>query len=499
MIGGMQVHEYLQHDALGLAELVRRAEVHPNELLDAATARADAVNGPLNVVVRRYDDRARQRVQQGFDPSRQPFSGVPFLIKDLFQEWQGVPCSWGNRARLHKPAPLTNDVVRRWTDAGLVIFGATNTPEFGAKNVTESLALGPARNPWNTSRTPGGSSGGSGAAVAAGIVPVAGASDGGGSIRIPAACNGVFGLKAGRGRISMGPMAAEGFFGAAVHGVVSRSVRDTAAMLDLLQGPEPHAPYWMAPPEQPYLQAMARPPKPLRIGFTTDSPTGTPVDPQAVAATQDAAKLLADLGHHVEPVKLPFDGRQLASDFLLSWFATQAMLIDELGRLEGLKPRDFEPDTQVMAAVGRTVSAPELLSCLERWHQHTLALTAFHAQYDLWLSPTISAPPLPIGALDTPPALHLLNKLASGLGLFGLIRKTSLFEDIVMKNLGWTPYTQLANLTGRPAMSVPLYWTPEGLPLGVQFVGPVNGEVMLLQLAAQLEQARPWFDKRPPL
>jgi amidase len=175
------------------------------------------------------------------------------------------------------------------------------------------------------------------------------------------------------------------------------------------------------------------------------------------------------------------------------------MLIDELCRTEGLSRSDFEPDTRVMAAMGHTISAPELLACLERWHQHTLALTRFHAQYDLWLSPTVSAPPLPIGALDTPAVLHMLNKLVSSLGLFGLIRKTSLFEDIVMKNLGWTPYTQLANLTGRPAMSVPLYWTPQGLPLGVQFVGPVNSEVLLLQLAGQLEQARPWFDRRPSL
>lgn len=494
----MQFDEYTRYDALGLADLVRRGEVSPAELLNVATARADATHGQLNAIVRRYDDLARQRVQQGFEPD-QPFAGVPFLIKDLFQEWEGVPCSWGNAAHARRPAPLTNDAVRRWTAAGLVIFGATNTPEFGAKNVTEPRAFGPTRNPWDTSRTPGGSSGGSGAAVAAGIVPVAGASDGGGSIRIPAAANGLFGLKVGRGRISIGPLAAEGLFGAAVQGVLSRSVRDSAAMLDVLQGPEPHAPYWMPPPEQSYLSGLSQAPRPLRIGFTTDSPTGTGVDKQAVAAVQDATQLLSALGHRVEQVKLPFDGKQLAADFLLTWFCAQAMLIDELGRQEGLKPSDFEPDTQVMAAMGRTVSGPELCSCLERWHLHTLDLARFHAQFDLWLSPTLSAPPLPVGALTTPPALHAVNKMLSGLGLFSLIRKTSFFQDIVLKNLGWTPYTQLANLTGRPAMSVPLYWTPDGLPLGVQFVGPLNSEALLLQLAAQLEQARPWFDKRPNL
>lgn len=494
----MQYHEYQQYDALGLAEQVRLGQISPAELLELAAQRADTTHPQINAIVRRYDARARQRAQAPL-PNGAPFAGVPFLLKDLFQEWQGEPCSWGNAAHARHKAPVTADVVRRWEDAGLLIFGATNTPEFGAKNVTEPRAHGPARNPWHTGRTPGGSSGGAGAAVAAGIVPMAAASDGGGSIRIPAACNGIFGLKAGRGRISMGPLAAEGFFGAAVQGVLSRSVRDTAAMLDVLQGPEPHAPYWMPPPANAYLSDLNTPPKPLRIGFSTTSPTGTPVDAQAVAAVEDAARLLENLGHHVEPVEPPGDGRQQAQDFLLAWFATQATLIDELARQYGMRPADFEPDTRVMAAVGRTVSAPELLACLERWHLHTLALTQLHARYDLWLSPTLSAPPIEIGALATPPALHLANELLSRLGLFRLVRQTRFFQDTVMKNLAWTPFTQLANITGRPAMSVPLYWTPDGLPLGVQFVGPLDSERLLLRLAAQLEQARPWFGRRPPL
>ncbi len=495
----MQYTDYIEHDALSLAKLVQKGDLLPEELLNMATSRADEVNGRINAVVRRYDDRARQRLKQGFDPKTQPFAGVPFLLKDLFQEWQGVPCSWGVAKRMHQPADFTSDAVKRWEASGLVIFGATNVPEFGAKNVTEPSAFGPTRNPWDTGRTAGGSSGGSAAAVAAGIVPVAAASDGGGSIRIPASATGLFGFKAGRGRVSIGPLAAEGLFGAAVQGVVSRSVRDSAAMLDILQGPEPHAPYWMPPPTESYLSAMQRPPRPLRIGFTTDAPTGTPVDKQAVAAVEDAARLLTSLGHHVEAVPLPFDGPQLSSDFLLAWFAAQAALVDGLGRLEGLKRSDFEADTQVMAAMGHTVTAPELMTCLDRWHHHTLALSRFHAEFDLWLSPTVSAPPLPIGALDTPPALHLANKVLSALGLFGVVRKLPHFDKVALKNLAWTPYTQLANLTGRPAMSVPLYWTPEGLPLGVQFVGPVNAEALLLQLAAQLEEARPWFHRRAPL
>lgn len=494
----MKFSEYSQHDALGLAALIRNGDVSATEVLSAAMARADQTHSQLNAVVRRYDDKARARAAQPFRPD-QPFAGVPFLLKDLFQEWQGEPCSWGNAKLAQHKAPFTSDIVRRWEDAGVVIFGATNTPEFGAKNMTEPVAFGPCRNPWDTSRTPGGSSGGAASSVAAGVVPVAGASDGGGSIRIPAACNGLFGLKAGRGRISMGPLAAEGFFGAAVSGVISRSVRDSAAMMDVMQGPEAHGPYWMPAPEASYLSQIHYAPKRLRIGFCSESPTGTPVDPQAVAAMEDAAKLCASLGHHVEAVPLPFDGKQLSADFLMGWFCTLAMLINELQRTHGLQRTDFEPDVQVMAAVGRSVSAPEMLSCLERWNTHTLAMARFHSQFDVWLSPTISAPPLTVGTLKTPPMLHLVNKVLAGVGLFGVVRKTSTFEETVLKNLAWTPYTQMANLTGRPAMSVPLYWTPDGLPLGVQFVGGLNSEAMLLQLARELEIARPWFDKRPPI
>jgi amidase len=322
------------------------------------------------------------------------------------------------------PAPEDADVVRRWREAGLVIFGKTNTPEFGAKNVTEPLAWGPARNPWDPSRTTGGSSGGSAAAVAAGIVPVAGANDGGGSIRIPAAACGLFGLKAGRGRISMGPLMGEALNGAAVQGVVSHSVRDTAAMLDVLQGPEPHAPYHMPAPELPYLQCLQRPPGRLRIGYSTVSPIGTPVDPQAIAAVADAAVLLTDLGHHVEPCDTPFNGVQLAEDFLLAWFCAQAFIVDHIQRTYGASQRDFEADTRLMAAVGRRTSALRLLQCEARWHEHNLALSAFHARYDLWLSPTLAAPPPPIGSLATHPALTLVSDVAARVGLAGWLSET---------------------------------------------------------------------------
>ena len=493
----MRFDDYVRHDAVGLAQLVRQGEVHPDELLTAALSRADECQS-LNAIVRRMDDMARAAAQVP-PPSDAPFAGVPFLAKDLFQDIGGLPSSCGNQALRQVPAAEDSDVVKRWKRAGLVIFGKTNTPEFGARNVTEPQAWGPARNPWDSSRTPGGSSGGSAAAVAAGIVPMAGANDGGGSIRIPASACGLFGLKPGRGRISMGPLMAEGLNGIAVQGIVSRSVRDSATMMDVLQGPEPHAPYFMPAPTTPYAEQIHTPPGPLRIGFTTASPIGTPVDAEAVRAVEHAARLLTQLGHHVEEVASPVNGVQLAEDFLLAWFCAQALIIDTVKAQTGASDDQFEPDSLLMAAVGRSISAVELLACEARWNTHIHDVARFHAHHDLWLTPTVAAPPVTIGSMDTPWALAQLSDVARRMGLAGVMRHTSSFKNTVLQNLGWTPYTQLANLTGRPAMSVPLYWTSQNLPLGVQFVAPLDGEGLLLRLAAQLEQAQPWFERRPAL
>lgn len=488
--------EYVRHDGLGLAELVRRGELHQQELLEAAIQRADQVNPKLNAIVQRFDERARQMAMRPITAETR-FPGVPFLVKALFQDIAGLPSSYGSRSLGNAPSPESADVSKRWEAAGLLIFGMTNTPEFGIKNITEPLAHGPARNPWDLTRSTGGSSGGSAAAVAAGIVPIAGANDGGGSIRIPAAACGLVGLKAGRGRIPMGPYVGEGLNGSAVQGVVSRSVRDSAAMLDVLQGPEPHAPYYMAPPERSYLGAIQQAPRRLKIGFSTRSPIGTPVHADAVSAVLDAAKLLDSLGHHVEEASPVIDGVQLAEDFLIPWFCFIAATVDDIRRKTGAARRDFEPDTLAIADVGRSVSAVELLQIQGRWQTHVAALARFHSHYDLWLSPVLSEPPLPIGHLATPPLLHLANKVVGMFGLSGALRKTSVFQESILKNLAWTPFTQLANISGRPAISVPLYWNSQGLPMGVQFLAGLNGEALLLQLAAQLEQARPWFDKRP--
>ncbi|HZW21396.1 amidase [Noviherbaspirillum sp.] len=490
--------EYVRYDGLGLAELVRRGEVQQRELLDVAIRRADEANPKLNAIVRRCDERARERAAQPA-ASQARFSGVPFLVKSLFQEIAGLPSCGGSRALGKAPAQASADVTRRWEAEGLLIFGMTNTPEFGAKNVTEPLAHGPTRNPWDLARTTGGSSGGSAAAVAAGIVPVAGGNDGGGSIRIPAAACGLLGLKPGRGRISMGPAVGEALNGCAVQGVLSRSVRDSAAMLDVLQGPEPHAPYPMPHPARSYLDAIRAPLRRLKIGFSTASPIGMPVHPDAVDAVHDAARLLESLGHHVEEGGPGIDGNQLAQDFLIPWFCFVAATVDEIRRNNGAVRRDFEPDTLAMADAGRSVSASELLQIQGRWQTYVTALARFHAQYDLWLSPVLSEPALPIGHMKTPQYLHLANDIVSRVGLAGALRKTATFQTNILKNLAWTPFTQLANITGRPAVSVPLYWNRQGLPLGVQFLAPLDGEALLLQLAAELEQARPWFDKRPQI
>jgi len=488
--------EYRRHDAVGLAALVAKGEVSASELLETAIARTEEVEPRIRALVRPMYEIARARAA---GPLSGPFAGVPFLIKDLGQHYAGLPTGAGSRSLASYPRPVHATVVRRWLDAGLVPFGKTNTPEFGAKAITEPDANGPSRNPWDTGRTPGGSSGGSAAAVAAGVVPVAGASDGGGSIRIPAACCGLFGLKPGRGLLPDGPDVAERLHGAAVNGVVSRTVRDTAAMLDVLAGPDPGGPYPAARPAEPFADQARRDPGGLRIGFSTASPLGTPVDPQAVAAVEDAAGLLEAAGHTVEAASSGVDERQLAKDFLTMWFAAVAAQVSETRALTGCGPEAFELDTQVMAAVGRATSAPTYIAAHGRWNDHTRRLAAFHERYDLLLTPTLARPPVRIGELAAPEAIQRASRVLLRAHAAGLLARTNVLDTLIDQNLSPVPYTQLANITGRPAMSVPLYRTPDGLPLGVQFVGPLGGEGRLLALATQLEAARPWADREPPL
>lgn len=489
----MRFDEYRGYDATGLAKLVADKQIRATELLSLARERAAAVNPRINAIVRDVPAAAP-------DTLTGPFAGVPFLIKDLAQDYAGLPTSNGSRSLRAVPAAEHATIVARWIDAGLVIFGKTNLPEFGAKGISEPELWGPARNPWDLGRTPGGSSGGSAAAVAAGIVPCAGANDGGGSIRIPAACCGLVGLKPGRGLTPMGPANGEAMHGSAVQGVVSRTVRDTAAMLDVIAGGEPFGPYSPAPAESAYASVVGQDPGTLRIGVRVPSAITPTPDREAYAAVEQAVRTLTELGHHVEELpQPPFDDAELARDFLLTWFVYLAWEVAEAKRLSGAGDDAFERDTLIMAALGRATSSVDYVDAVQRRHEHTRRLSTFFETYDLLLTPTLATPPPRIGEFDMPATVQRAADVLLKTRTAKLLRYTNIVDDMVDKNLGWVPYTQLANLTGRPAISLPLHWTADGLPLGVQFVAPLDGETLLLKLAGQLEAALPWADRVAPL
>lgn len=490
--------EYAHYDATGLAELVARREVSAEEVLEAAIAHAEARASQLNAIVWPMVDIARRRAAT--HPGG-PFAGVPFLVKDLLQQYAGMPDAQGNKAlkQARIPAPAHAEITRRWLEAGVVIFGRTNTPEFGAKGIIEPEAWGAAHNPWDLGRSTGGSSGGSAAAVAAGIVPMAGANDGGGSIRIPAAYCGLFGLKPGRGRTPWGPSFQASMHGAAINHVLSRSVRDSARMLDVTCGPERGGWFDIAPLARPCAQELERDPGPLRIGFSARSPLGTEVGPTAVAAVENAAKLLESLGHRVEPVEPQHYDPQLGRDFLTLWFANIASTVDAVKRQTQCGNAGFELDTLAMAAFGRALRAQEYVDAYLRWNDYRTALAGFHERYDFFMTPTVAFPAPRIGEIATPAWQRGLLRAVLATHTTRAVIRLGVVERMAQENLKWVPFTQLANLTGVPAMSVPLHWTQDDLPLGVQFVARSGGEGALFALAAQLERAQPWDDRRPKL
>jgi amidase len=491
----MKFSEYLACDAFALAGHVAAGDVTAPQLLDLAIGQHQRVHGKVNAICRLMEAQARAQI-----PSPGPFAGVPFLIKDGGQDYAGLPTSYGSRAMQHIVPAQHSATVQRYLDAGLVIFGKTNLPEFALKGVTDPVAFGPTSNPWNLAHTPGGSSGGAAAAVASGIVPMAAGNDGGGSIRIPAACCGLFGLRPSRGRVSAGPAVGEVWFGASSEGVISRSVRDSAVALDVLQGPEPGDPFVIAPPAGRYAELMLGDPGRLRIGFTARSPIGTEVHPEAVAAVRNAAQLLQRLGHDVEEAEPEIDGGALASSYLHIYFGQVPAAI-ERARAAGADPTQFELMTRMLMTIGKSTSAARLTQQLGQWNSFARALGQFHQRYDLLLTPTLACPPVRHGATDAPAAQQAVLGFLQRTGLLGLIARAGLLDGLVdrmaRESLQHVPFTQLANLTGTPAMSVPLHWTADGLPLGVQFVGRFGSEDELLQLAHQLEQAQPWFDRLP--
>ncbi|MFT3924136.1 MAG: amidase [Myxococcales bacterium] len=489
--------EYAALDAVAMAALVAAGKVSASELLEAAIARAELVNPRLNAIVIPMHAIARERAA---GPLAGSFAGVPFLLKDLYQDYAGVLSTSGCGAyRRAGYVPRRHSVlVERWLAAGLVMFGRTNTPEFGGKGITEPHAWGATRNPWQLSRTPGGSSGGAAAAVAAGVVPMAGASDGGGSIRIPAAYTGLFGFKPGRGRTPTGPEMGEALHGAAMNHVLTRTVRDSATMLDATHGPESGSITRLAAPARPYAEEVQREPGRMRIAFSTRSPLGTDVHADAVRAIERTAHTLEGLGHHVEEAEPELDGRALARDFCSIWFAQLALQV-QLARtsLRAIN-EDFELDTLAIEAIGKARSAVSYAESYVNWTHYSFQLSEFLRSYDVYMTPTQALPPARVGEQTTPRWAEQLMRVGSPLGLLRLVPLAAkTIEETTLNNLAAVPFTQLANVTGVPAMSLPLAQFADGLPLGVQFMAEHGEEGRLFGLAGQLERALPWHTRRP--
>lgn len=489
---------YDHHDAIGLAGLVRDGKASPRELVVEAIARIESLNPALNAVVHPMFEVA---LRQADGPLPQgPFRGVPFLLKDLLAWYQGEPITSGSRLFRDFIAPHDTEIVRRYRQAGLVVVGKTNTPEFGLVPFTEPEALGTCRNPWDPDRTTGGSSGGSAAAVAAGMVPMAGGGDGGGSIRIPASCCGLFGMKPTRGRTPTGPDQGELWRGAVVEHVVTRSVRDSAAMLDAIMGPDPGAPYAAPPPDRPFLAEVPTPPARLTIAFSTAPMLGTTVHTDCVRAVTGAVRLLGELGHDVEEATLPLDREAFNRAFLTVICCETAAELDDAERLlaRRVAREDVEVATWAVALLGRSISGPEYTGAVRYLQRVGRAVASFFERYPVYLTPTVAGPPFLHGALQPPGHERALLRVMGALRAARLMRAAGALERAAGTVFEWMSYTPLANATGQPAMSVPLSWSDEGLPIGVHFMGRYGDEATLFRLAGQLEQAAPWFHRRPP-
>ena len=484
-------------DATALAERVRKGEVHPTELVDQAIAAIEQVNPQLNAVVHQMYDKARAAAKGPLPEG--PFRGVPFVVKDLDGWLAGEPFTQSSRMSKDFVPPVDAEIIARMKQTGVVIVAKTNTPELGLLGITESELRGPARNPWNPEHTPGGSSGGTAAIVASRAVPFGHGGDGGGSIRIPSSACGLFGLKPTRGRNPLGPAVGEGWGGYVQQGVLTRSVRDCAAMLDATQGPDVGAPYAAPPRERPYVEEIRRAPRKLRIAFSTGSLFGRETHADVKAAVNDAAALCASLGHELEEAPLRVDREALVAAYFTQVAVSAAIGIEDTARWVGRAPTpaDFEPTTWLLGQIGRKLPAIELQRArdavqaagreLGRWFQH----------YDLFLDGTLAYPPIKVGELALKPAERVaLAALRVVSPKFVLDR---LLASLGANALEKTPNTQLANQTGVPAMSVPLYWNAAGLPIGVQFTAPFGDEATLFQLAAQLEATRPWAGRVPPI
>jgi amidase len=478
----MKTREYLEYDGLGLAELVRRRGVSTAEVVEVAWNAVDQLNPRLNAVVDLFRAEVEQELCRGLPDG--PFTGVPFLIKDLGLSYAGKRTSMGSCLFERLVPPCDSELMARYRRAGLVTLGKTNLPELGLNFATRPVLFGACRNPWDLGRSPGGSSGGAAAAVASGMVPMAHASDAAGSIRQPASACGLFGFKPTRARTPTGPMAGEPIFGLAVEHALTRSVRDSAALLDATQGEDAGPPYGAPTPGRTFLAEVTSPPRQLRIAFSEEPWNGVAVSAEARSAVQRAARLCQDLGHIVEPARPEVDwgSFRFAFDAMVGAFTSQVfdVFCPRIGLEPG--PHNVEAPTLALAAHGRSLSANQLATALGLRDQLSRNLGQFFQRHDVFLTPTMVGPALPLAALV----------------FDGLERGTDLSAKTIFDQLfSVSPFTALANMTGSPAMSVPLHLSAEGLPVGAHFMAAFADDATLFRLAGQLEQAAPWSRRRP--
>lgn len=487
-------------DALELAALVRRREASPTELVEAAIACIEARNPTLNAVVAPMFEQARAAAAAPVPDG--PFAGVPILLKDLIATVAGEPTASGSRALRGLRWPRDSELVRRLRAAGAVLVGKTNTPELGLLPFTEPELFGPTRNPWDLQRSPGGSSGGSAAAVAARMVPLATGGDGGGSIRIPASCCGLFGLKVSRGRTPTGPYYGELWRGFASEHVLTRSVRDSAAMLDVLAGADLGAPYAAPPAPASFLAEAGIDPPPLRVAFTAQPLFGSsqaPVHPDCREALARTVALLRDLGH--EPVEAAprIDPEACARAFVTILAAETRAAIEEIAALTQRRASraQYEAATWALALLGRATPASQYALAANLLQAAAREVALFFERHPVLLTPTLAQPPALTGALQPAAAERRLMALLNPLGAGWLYRAAGMVDRLALETFAYMPYTPLFNATGQPAMSVPLHWNDQGLPIGLQFAGRFGDEALLLRLAGQLERARPWAGRLP--
>ncbi len=458
--------DVLAGDALDQAARIRSGAVSPLEMTEAAIARIEALDGPLNAVVTRLYDRARAQARDADALPAGPFRGVPFLLKDL-NDLAGTPKSMGSRFFEGFVSPASSPHTEAALAAGFVVLGKTNTPEFGLVPTTESAALGPCRNPWDLDHSPGGSSGGAAAAVASGMLPIAQASDGGGSIRVPASCCGVFGLKPSRGRNRAAPQTRA--VDISIKHCVSRSVRDTAAYCVVAQRVDAAAPH----PPLDFVDGPGR--ARLRIGYFTENSVGGEAHPHVKDAVDATAGLCAELGHEVLAASIDFEGEAFIDHFLNLWSSIPASVVAE-ARKRGIDPaRVLEPVTLGMAARFAAAPSDVIPRAVEFFEGYTRRIDAHFARFDVLLSPVLRRPPIRIGEMAG----------------------TRSLDDVIEPMIDYVSFTPIWNATGHPAMSVPLAWSPDGLPIGSQFIAGLGRERRLLELAYELEAAKPWAERRP--